>query len=227
MVEVQWLGHAAFKIRFDGMIVFVDPWLDGNPKASIKTSEVRKADLVCVTHDHVDHLGNAFEICKQTSAVFAATPELCEYAKDNAVMNIVAFNIGGTATVGGMTITMTQASHTATRGVATGFVLRGKEWSIYHAGDTGLFGDMKTIGKLYKPDIALLPIGGFYTMAAEEAVEAVLWIKPRVVVPMHYQTFPVLAKSAGEFIKGVQKRSKNVKVVELAPGETFTLEKLR
>ncbi len=222
MVNIRWLGHATFEIRLAGRIVFVDPWLDGNPKAPMKTSDVKKADVVCVTHDHMDHIGSAFEICKQTGAVFVGTPELGNYAKENGVKEVVGFNIGGTANVKGINMIMTQAFHTATRSVPTGFVIKGEGVGIYHAGDTGLFGDMKFIGELYKPDIALLPIGGYYTMNSREAVEAVKLIKPKVVVPMHYQTFPVLAKTAEDFVKSVNEKISEVKVVVLVPSETYS-----
>ncbi len=223
MVRIRWLGHAAFEIRFGKGIIFVDPWLDGNPLAAMKASDVKEADIVCVTHDHRDHLGNAVEICKQSDAKFVGTPELCNYAKENGAKEIVGFNIGGTATVKGIGMTMTQAFHTATRGVPIGFVLRGERTGVYHAGDTGLFGDMKFIGELYKPNVALLPIGGYYTMDSREAAEAVKLIKPKVAIPMHYKTFPVLAKTADDFVKRVNEKSPEVKVVVLKPGETYTL----
>jgi len=223
VTKIRWLGHATFEIKLAEKIIFVDPWLDGNPKAPIKTSDVKEADMICVTHDHTDHIGSAFGICKQTGASFVGTPELCSYAKENGVKEVVGFNIGGTIKVKGIDITMTQAFHTATRGVPTGFVLRGEGVGVYHAGDTGLFGDMKFIRELYAPDVALLPIGGYYTMDSREAAEAVKLIKPKIVIPMHYQTFPVLARNADEFVKRVNEKSPEVKVVVLVPGETYTL----
>ncbi len=223
MVKIKWLGHATFEIKMAECVVFVDPWLDGNPKATVKTSDVKEADIVCVTHNHRDHIGSAFEICRQTRAVFVATPELCNQANKDGVKEVVGFNIGGTASVKGIDITMTQAFHTATIGTPTGFILRGEEVSIYHAGDTGLFGDMKLIGELYQPDVALLPIGGYYTMNSKQAAEAVWLIKPKVVIPMHYQTFPVLAKTADEFVRKVKAKSPEVKVAVLALGETYSL----
>lgn len=223
MVKIRWLGHAAFEIRLAGRIILVDPWLDGNPKAAIKTSDVEEVDVVCVTHDHVDHIGSAFEICEKTGATFVGTPELSSYAKESGVKEVVGFNIGGAASVKGIDMMMTQAFHTAARGVSTGFVLKAEEMGIYHAGDTGLFGDMNFIGELYAPDAALLPIGGYYTMNSREAAEAVRLIKPKVVIPMHYQTFPVLVKTADEFVKKVNEKSPEVKVVVLVQGEAYSL----
>jgi L-ascorbate metabolism protein UlaG (beta-lactamase superfamily) len=107
------------------------------------------------------------------------------------------------------------------RGAPTGVIVEAEGKGVYHAGDTGLFGDMKLIGQIYKPDLALLPIGGYYTMGALEAAEAVRLLKPKVVIPMHYRTFPVLAQSADEFAKKVKKKAPKVKVVVLNPGESY------
>jgi len=170
-------------------------------KAAVKVSDMKKVDIVCVTHDHGDHLGDAIQICKETGATFVGIPELSVWAKEQGVKETVGFNIGGTANVKGIEITMVQAFHSSNRGMPTGFILRAEGKSIYHAGDTGLFGDMKFIGEIYHPDIALIPIGDYYTMGPREAAEAVRLIKPSMVIPMHYGTFPVLKSSADEFIE--------------------------
>jgi L-ascorbate metabolism protein UlaG (beta-lactamase superfamily) len=114
-----------------------------------------------------------------------------------------------------------QALHTASRGAPTGVILEGAGRSVYHAGDTGLFGDMRLIGEFYKPDLALLPMGGYYTMDARMAAEAVKMIGPKAVIPMHYRTFAVLARSANEFVKYVKKKAPKVRVVVLKPGEGY------
>lgn len=221
MARIKWLGHAGFEIELDGKIVLVDPWLNGNPKAACKPSDIAKADIVCVTHDHGDHLGDSFEICKNTGAVFLGTYELASLAQQNGVKEAVGFNVGGTVNVRGISITMVQAFHTSGKGAPTGFVIRGEGKSVYHAGDTGIFGDMKLIGEIYKPDVALLPIGDYYTMGALQASEAVKLIRPKIVVPMHYMTFPVLSQSADEFINLVKEKTPEVRVVVLSPGESF------
>jgi L-ascorbate metabolism protein UlaG (beta-lactamase superfamily) len=223
MVKIKWLGHAACEIEMNRKIVLIDPWLDGNPKAAVKSSDVEKADVICVTHDHMDHLGDAFQICKRTGATFVGTYELGVYAQENGVKDIVGMNVGGTAMVKGLGISMVQAVHTSGKGVAVGFVVKGEGKTVYHAGDTAVFGDMKLIGEIYRPDIALLPIGGYYTMGAEEAAEAVRLIQPKIVIPIHYGTFPVLASSAEEFVGKVKQKFSNVKVVVLNPGETYQL----
>jgi L-ascorbate metabolism protein UlaG (beta-lactamase superfamily) len=221
MVKITWLGHAAFKIEIANRTVLIDPWLDGNPTSPIKASEITKADVVYVTHDHHDHLGDAFNICRKTGATFAAVVDLAGYAEENGIENIVGFNIGGTVEIKGVKLVMTQATHTASRGTPTGVIIEGEGKTVYHAGDTGLFSEMSFIGELHKLDVALIPMGGYYTMEAREAVEAVRLLKPRVVIPMHYKTFPVLAQSADEFARNVREKMPKVKVVVLNPGESY------
>jgi len=220
LARVTWFGHASFKIEVADKIVLIDPWLDGNPYSPVKASEIGRADIVYVTHDHGDHLGDAVDICKRTNATFVSTFELGNYASENGVKDVVGLNIGGCAEVKGVKLYMVQAFHTCSRGAPTGVIVEAEGKRVYHAGDTGLFGDMKLIGQIYKPDLALLPIGGYYTMGALEAAEAVKLLKPKAVIPMHYMTFPVLAQSADEFVKKVKKKAPRVKVVVLNPGES-------
>ncbi|MEM2880225.1 MAG: metal-dependent hydrolase [Candidatus Bathyarchaeia archaeon] len=221
MAKVTWFGHAAFQIELAGKTVLIDPWLNGNPTSPIKASEIGKADVVYVTHDHGDHLGDAIDICKRTGATFVSTFELGNYAKENGVTNVMGLNIGGCVEVKGIKLHMVQAFHTSSKGAPTGVVVEGEGKTVYHAGDTGLFMDMKLIGQLYRLDLALLPIGGYYTMGVLEAAEAVKLLKPKVVIPMHYKTFPVLAQSADEFVEKVKKKVPKTKVVVLNPGESF------
>ena len=221
MGRIRWLGHSGFEIELANKILLIDPWLTGNPLAAVTASDIKKADIVCVTHDHGDHLGDAVEICKRTGATFVGIYELGVYAEEQGVNNVVGINIGGTVEVKGIRITMVQAFHSSTRGAPTGFVIKAEEKTLYHAGDTGLFGDMKLIGEIHLPDVALIPIGDYYTMGPREAAEAVKLIKPAVVVPMHYQTFPVLESSAENFIKLVKEKAPKVKVVALKPGDTY------
>jgi L-ascorbate metabolism protein UlaG (beta-lactamase superfamily) len=221
VAKITWLGHAAFKIEISDRIVLIDPWLDGNPTSPVKASEITKADIVYVTHDHGDHLGDTFNICKRTNATFVATVELGDYAEENGVKNVAGLNIGGSVEIKGVKLSITQALHTAAKGAPTGVIVEGKGKAVYHAGDTGLFGDMRFFGELYKLDLGLLPIGGYYTMGAKEAAEAVKLLKPKAVIPMHYKTFPVLAQSADEFARIVREKTPKVKVVVLNPGESY------
>ncbi len=221
MVKITWLGHAAFKIEIAASTVLIDPWLDGNPSSAVKASEITQADIVFVTHDHHDHLGDAFNICKRTKAAFVAASELSDFAQENGVQNVVGLNIGGGTQIKSVRIFVVQAVHTASKGAPTGVIVEGGGKAVYHAGDTALFGDMRLIGELYHPDVALIPIGGYYTMGPTEAAEAVKMLKPKTVIPMHYKTFPVLTQSADEFAKTVKERIANVNVLMLKPGESY------
>ncbi|MEM3673311.1 MAG: metal-dependent hydrolase [Candidatus Bathyarchaeia archaeon] len=223
MAKVTWFGHAAFKVEVAGKTVLIDPWLDGNPLSPIKAAEIAKADVVYVTHDHGDHLGDAIKICKKTKAVFVATFELGNYAQEKGISNVVGLNIGGSIEVDGIKLTVVHATHTASKGAPTGVIIEGEGKRIYHMGDTGLFSDLSLFGELYKPDLAMVPIGGFYTMGAREAVEAIALLKPKVAVPMHFGTFPVLAQSADEFVRLAMEKTPRVKVVVLKPSESYML----
>lgn len=223
MARVTWFGHASFKIEMGGRVILIDPWLNGNPSSPVKASEIKSADIVYVTHDHGDHLGQAVELCKRTGAAFVATHELGSYAAELGVKNVEGLNIGGSVEIAGIKIHVVQAFHTSSKGAPTGVIVEGEGKKVYHAGDTGLFGDMKLIGKLYSPDLALLPIGGYYTMGVAEAAEAVRLIRPKAVIPMHYGTFPVLVRSADGFVDTVRKKTPEVKIVVLKPGESCLL----
>lgn len=221
MAKVTWFGHAAFQIEIADKIVLIDPWLDGNPTSPVKASDITRADVVYVTHDHTDHLGEAFSICKKTNATFVAVIDLAAHAEEEGVKNLKGLNIGGSLEIGSVKLSVVQATHTARRGVPTGVIIEGEGKVVYHAGDTGLFGDMRFFGELHKLDLALIPIGGYYTMDAKEAIEAVKLLKPKAVIPMHYKTFPVLAKSADEFARNIKEKMPKVKVVVLNPGESY------
>ncbi len=139
MASIRWFGHSGFEIIADKKIILVDPFLTGNPKAAVKASDITRADIVCVTHDHSHHLGDAIDICKRTGATFVGAYELGTYAQAQGVTNVVAMNIGATLEVKGIKITMVQAFHSAERGSPVGFVFDVGKARIYHAGDTGLF----------------------------------------------------------------------------------------
>lgn len=221
MATIRWLSHAAFEIIHDKKIVLIDPYLTGNPLAPVRASEISKADIVCVTHDHHDHLGDAIDICKRTGATFVGIGELSQYAQSEGVKSVVGMNIGGTVEVKGIKISMVQALHSAIRGSPVGFVINLDGTKIYHAGDTALFSDMKIIGQLYEPKLACLPIGGHYTAGPKEAAEAARLINSKVVIPMHYMGSPVLAKSADEFVSIVKEKNPGIKVAVLKPGEKY------
>ncbi len=217
-MRIKWLSHAAFELHTSKGVVLIDPFLNNNPLAPIKPEEVREAKLVIVTHDHFDHLGDAVDIAKRTGAKIVALPEL---ALSLEGVETVAINMGSYVDIDGIKVALVQAFHTCSRGFPAGCLVSVDNVTVYHAGDTSLFGDMKLIGELYRPDVALLPIGGYYTMGPREAAVAASLIKPKVVIPMHYATFPVLVQKPDEFLKEMEKVAPEVKVVVLRPGEAY------
>lgn len=220
MGHLKWLGQSGFEIKSDEDTILVDPFLDENPKAPINSEDIKDADLVCVTHDHMDHLGDSIEICKQTGATFVGIFELSKYAESEGVENSVGMNIGATLEIEGIDISMVRAFHSSERGAPTGFILNLGDTKIYHAGDTSLFGDMELFGNFYQPEIACLPIGGYYTMGPREAAEAAKLIDPEYVIPMHFMTFPVLEQSAENFLNQLKKIAPQIEPIVLNPGET-------
>ena len=224
MGYLRYLGHAAFEIQLDGKKILVDPWLE-NPLSPVKPGDVKDIDLVIVTHDHFDHLGNTVEVLKNNpKAKFAGIFELASFIGEQVGNDrVIGGNIGGPMRIDldgtVIEVALTMATHSASRGSPTGVVIRGKEATIYHAGDTGVFYSMKLIGEIYKPDIALLPIGGHFTMDPVEAAKAVELIRPKIAVPMHYATFPLLYGKAEEFKKLVEDKCLPTKVEILKPGE--------
>ncbi len=217
-MEIIYYGHSAFLLK-GSKLVFIDPFFSNNPSATLSMKDVNEADVVIVTHDHGDHMGDAFDICKKTGAVFVSQHELAVMAQEKG-LKAEGMNIGGTIPVGDISIHMTHALHSTETGHPTGVIVTMNGHTIYHAGDTGLFSDMKLIGEMYTPEVALLPIGDRYTMGIGEAVKAVEFIKPAYVIPMHYGTFPIILTDPEEFASKVGDMSE-VKI--LKPGEKFEL----
>jgi L-ascorbate metabolism protein UlaG (beta-lactamase superfamily) len=227
MGYVRWLGHAAFEINIDNYTILVDPWLT-NPLSPVKVEDYRgKVDLIIVTHDHSDHLGESIELLKENpKAKFIAVYELANFVAEQLgerSERIIGANIGGPVKIPdvNLKIMFFPANHSCSRGTPTGVLIIGKETSIYHAGDTGLAAEMALIGELYSPEIALLPIGGHFTMDAYQAAKAAEMLRARVIIPMHYNTFPVIQADPQELIKYVAERKLDAKVVVLKPGEYY------
>jgi L-ascorbate metabolism protein UlaG (beta-lactamase superfamily) len=222
-MKYTYLGHAAFKVESDGKTVFIDPWLNG-PTSPMKVDEVDKADIVLVSHDHKDHgFNEALNICKKTGAYFVAINELGIKAKEAGLPNVHTLNIGGSVNIDSVTVTLLQAFHSCGVGAPTGFIVKFPSGSFYHAGDTGVFASMKLFGEMYTPDVALLPIGSYYVMDEFQAAKAVELLKPKVVIPMHYDTFPVITADTNKFSQLVSQKSPSVRVEILKPGESREL----
>ncbi len=228
MVKVMWLGHAAFLVTIGAKKFLIDPWVE-NPKSPVGVDEIApEPDYIIVTHDHLDHLGNTVEIMKKNKkAKLISVYEIANFVAQQLgdETRVIGANIGGPIDLGkGYTAVLTPAYHSSSKGSPTGVVFGRNGEYVYHAGDTGLMYDMKLIGELYNPIIALLPIGGHFTMGPREAAKAAELLKPKYVVPMHYHTFPVIKGDPKEFEELAKEYAPEVKVVILKPGEEAELK---
>lgn len=203
-MKITWLSHSCFEL-VESMNILVDPYIRDNPMAPKPVDEFNP-DILAVTHGHANHLGNAEDIARRTGCSVLAVAEVARYLDLQGVKS-EEMNIGGSIQVRDVLFYMTRAVHSSditvtdppTRGGdAAGFVID-DGIRVYHAGDTALFSDMRLIGDLYRPDVALLPIGGRYTMGPREAAIATSWIRPQLVIPMHYNTWPRIKQDPGEF----------------------------
>lgn len=220
MVEATWLGHAAWRFTGRAATVIVDPFLEENPAAPLKVKDIARADVVLVSHDHFDHFADAPAVCKKTGATLVATYEIATSAAQEHGIKAEGMNLGGTIEVAGVKVHMTLAFHTSGKGHAVGWVIELDGVRIYHTGDTCLFGDMKLIGEIFKPDLCCLPIGDRYTMGPPSAALAVQMIRPRTAIPMHYNTWPPIQQDPEKWKALVGSAAD---VVILKPGETFVV----
>ena len=228
-LKITWLGHATVLIESaGGTTVLVDPWIEQNPKYPKSFKLPSKIDFVLLTHGHGDHISDAAPVAKEHGSTVVAIYELAEYVAKQGVEKTVGMNLGGTVEIGDMTACMVDARHSSGAqdssgthyvGVAAGYVIAPRGGPVlYHAGDTTVFGDMRLIGELYKPEIAMLPIGGHFTMGPREAALAVKYLGAKTILPLHWGTFPMLTGTPAELIKLVDA---GVKVVEWSPGDSF------
>jgi L-ascorbate metabolism protein UlaG (beta-lactamase superfamily) len=230
-LAITWLGHSTFVITTPGgKRIVTDPWLEGNPVCPPDMKKIDKADVILLSHGHFDHTGDVINVARATGASTLAVFELSQWLERKGVKNVVGMGIGGTVRIAGLEITMTPAVHTSSvtendttvyLGVAAGFVVKTEDGrSFYFAGDTALFGDMRLIADLHKPEIAFLPIGDHFTMGPEAASLAARMLAVRQVVPMHYGTFPVLTGRPEDLKRLVDPHG--IDVLVLKPGETAT-----
>jgi len=229
---VTWYGHSAFLLQAPGGVgVLVDPWLD-NPKSPRGAVSGVDPGLILVTHGHADHLGNTVQVALRTGAVVVSIHEVCLYLRGKGVATAQGMNKGGTVECKGIKVSMVDARHSSgidiedevvPGGEAAGFVVELENgFRIYHAGDTSLFGDMKLIRDFHHPDVAILPIGGLYTMDPTQAALACRMLLPRHIIGMHYGTFPALAGSPSELKRFLPSELRR-RVMKLEPGVAVQL----
>jgi L-ascorbate metabolism protein UlaG (beta-lactamase superfamily) len=240
-LSFKWLGHSTFLFTSPGgKRILLEPWVASNPACPDSHKKVGHLDLILITHGHSDHAGDAVSIARATGAHVIANYEVCLWLEAKGIQNTAPIGQGGTLrlarsgqapeAVGDIEITMVSAVHgssvveagrVVSLGQAAGYVIRFEDGvTIYFAGDTDIFGDMRLIAELHRPSIAFLPIGDRFTMGPVGAARAAELLAVRQVVPMHYGTFPFLTGTVAEFRKLVE--PKGVQVLELQPGETAT-----
>lgn len=232
MLRITYYGHAVFLLNDGKHNVIVDPFLDGNPVAPLKASDI-KADYIVVTHAHGDHLGDAVPIAKRNKATIVANNEIAEYVKSKGAQ-AHNMHVGGTMKLldesshrpfGWVKLTIAHHGSVTPDGVyggnPCGALINMDEKTVYHTGDTGLFYDMKLIGEMNPVDVMLCPIGDNYTMGITDAVKAVELTRPKLAVPMHYNTWPVIAADPNEFVRRVA--SVGLKATAMKVGDTLDL----
>jgi L-ascorbate metabolism protein UlaG (beta-lactamase superfamily) len=226
-MDITWLGHGTFQFVLPGgETLLLDPWTEGNP-AYPKGFEMERCDTILISHGHFDHIHDAVPLAKKFGAKVVAIYETCHWLGRKGVENCLGMNKGGSQKVGSVTVTMTHAVHSCGiseddgtiiyGGEAAGYVLTFEDGRVvYFAGDTNVFSDMALIAELYRPELAFLPIGDFYTMGPREAAVACRLLGARTVVPMHFGTFPVLVGTPNQ----LQSLAPATRVWNLTPGKT-------
>lgn len=218
-MKIIWLGHSGFRIEIEGAVLLIDPWLDGNPMfpEARRAEALAGATHVLLTHGHGDHTGSALSIAKELGVPLVGSYDLISFWQDDAEVQGIGFNKGGTVDLGGARVTMVNASHSSSlagqqgpiyAGGEAGYMIAGEGRVIYVSGDTDIMADMGWMGEYHRPDIGILSAGGHYTMDMRRAAWAAKkYFDFKVVIPCHYRTFPVLAQDARELaasLPGVQ-----------------------
>jgi L-ascorbate metabolism protein UlaG (beta-lactamase superfamily) len=227
--RVTWLGHATvLVVTGKGTTILIDPFIAHNPKYPQGFVLPSKIDYILLTHGHMDHMADTVPVATRHGSTVVAVYELASFVEGKGVASTVGMNLGGTVQLDDVAVTMVDAKHssgvqdengTHYVGVAAGYVLSIADGPVlYHAGDTAVFSDMQLIRDLYQPSVAMLPIGGHYTMGPREAAMAVRFIAPKTVLPLHFGTFPPLTGTPEELAALVDA---SVEVVRWSPGESF------
>lgn len=229
--KLTWLGHATFRITTPtGKVIVIDPWMQTNPMCPEPLKKFERLDTMLITHGHFDHIADAVALGKQFRPQIVAIYETCVWLESKGVSNTNGMNKGGTQRVGEIEVTMVNAIHSCGiqdgdkivyGGEACGYIIRlPGGLTIYHAGDTAVFGDMKLIGELYAPDLALLPIGDHFTMGPREAAVAIRLLGVRQVIPMHYATFPPLV-GRPEQLRQITQDISGLEIYAWKPGDSI------
>lgn len=228
--KLTWLGHATFQITTaSGKVILVDPWVSGNPSCPEELKKMERVDTLLITHGHFDHIADAVELGRKFKPQIVAIHETCKWLESKGVKNTLGMNKGGTQKVGEVEATMVNAIHSCGieddgkiiyGGEACGYIIRlPGGMTMYHAGDTAVFGDMKLIAELYAPELAMLPIGDHYTMGPREAAMAIRFLNVKHVIPMHFGTFPLLTGTPDE-LKKLTRDISGLEIHALKPGES-------
>ncbi len=229
MAKLWYLGHSAFYVEGNGLKALIDPFLTGNPWNVAMPDDFRDINYIFVTHGHGDHLGDSIEIAKRTGATIVSVYEVGLYCSSKGAKTH-NMHVGGTFSFPFGRVKLTPAAHGSSAvendsiiylGNPCGFIIEVDGKSIYHAGDTGLIADMELLGRYEKVDVALLPIGGNFTMDPKDASIAAEMIKPSLSIPMHYKTWPIIDKDPEEFRALAEERGVKVKI--LKPGDTLEI----
>jgi len=232
-MKITWFGHSAFRLDFAGSVVLIDPFFTGNPAFEGSREKAYKGVThILVTHGHGDHVGDTVEIAKATGATVVTNFDLCMYLASQGVEKFDPMNTGGTIAQDGFTVSMVRADHSAglvemgvnfPLGSANGLIVKAPgEPTIYHMGDTDIFGDMALIAEIHQPDVAMVPIGDRFTMGSEVAALAVQrYFKLKAAIPCHYGSFPIIEKTADRFVAAMDGKGTQVVVPHKTVGVTI------
>ncbi|HEV3472862.1 MAG TPA: metal-dependent hydrolase [Actinomycetota bacterium] len=230
-VKLTWLGHSTFLLEAQGKRVLIEAWTKSNPACPDHLKDPSPLDVIVISHAHNDHSGDLLDLARGTGATVVCMVEFGDYLETHGIENVLGMNKGGSTEVAGFKFHMTDARHSASfvqqdgtvifGGEANGWVIELEDgFKLYHAGDTCVFGDMALIRKLLEPDVAMLPIGDFWTMGPRSAAEAIRLLGVKTVIPMHYGTVPVLVGTPDELRKEADDVD-GLEVVDMKPGDSI------